>query len=129
MARKKRGMVDAAGGADGTSDASAVGASTAAAVGVARGSSSHIAAASGLALGTGDASATSKSKRSRRGNKWAVNEVIRRLHKIWPGGLPGGMSVAGVRRKVSDKDPDGFRPSPDTVKRALIVLGYVLPKQ
>jgi len=68
-------------------------------------------------------------KEPRQGNKRVQKEVIRRIHEKYPSGVPGGTSVAAVRRKISDKNPDGFRPGWDVVKEALVALGYVLPKK
>jgi hypothetical protein len=62
----------------------------------------------------------------RRGNKWAVKEIIDRIHLMYSEGIvPCGTTVAAVKRKISDKN---FRPGWDAVKRALIALGYILPK-
>jgi|SRR5215467_3676111 hypothetical protein len=47
-------------------------------------------------------------------------EAIRRIRKEYPGGL-GDRTVAAVRRKISDKM---FNPSWDTVKRALLEIGW-----
>jgi hypothetical protein len=96
---------------------------------VARKKRGKIAAATGVAHGTSTAAAIGVAKRSRRGNKRVQREVIRRIHESYPGGVPGGKSVAAVQRKVSDKGEDRFHPSWDAVKDTLRALGYVLPKE
>jgi hypothetical protein len=63
----------------------------------------------------------------RKSSKPVQGEILRRIDRKYPRGLPSGLSVAHVRRKVSD-EADGFRPGWDAVKAALIVMGYVLPK-
>jgi len=68
-------------------------------------------------------------KQPRHGNKRVQKAVIRRVHEKYPGGVPDGTSVSKVQRKVSDKNPDGFRPGWDAVNDALIALGYIVPKE
>jgi len=61
----------------------------------------------------------------RKSRKWVQEEVLRRIDKKHPKGLPGGLSITQVQRKVSEV---GFRPGWDAVKAALIAIGYILPK-